>query len=587
MKKILKIWMSGIMGMMLVLAFNACKKEKFDLNTTSDVNVTQYLLDHPEQFSEFSKILEITKNDGFLGAYGAYTCFVPNNDAVSLYLKELGKTSVSDFSEEELKELVQFHVVRDTITSEDFKEGKLRTTTMYGQFLISGTESTSDGVKTTINRQAQIQQADIRLGNGIVHVIDHVLKPQKKTLAQLIEDDEAFSIFARALKETGFYDTLNVLPQDNQDTTRLWNTVLVESNEVLNQNGINSYEDLRTRYSNTGNPRNSQDSLNLFVAYHILPGRKYLTDIYNASSHTTLSVLDVITTKLNGTSILINDDTFNGVHELGSEVNRQASDNTAANGVLHLMNKPYAIKLRFPIPVYWEVTDQPEVTKLTNFRKTNSSGPSWAPGDLKDIQWGPGGSLKYTVAPEARKFYVYHDDYLQFASLRTNSATNVTNWIEFKTPLLVKGRYKVWICIVRRGGGEGVQVSFNGQVLPRILKLNEQLPAGTLDTLNKNYTYPAGTTPASLEALGKKMVFSKYIYQPGSDYTIDYYRDSFGLLAGTINVERTDRHTLRLQAVGADKSGDIQIDMIHFIPENEDQLWPKFNPDGSVVQKPQ
>src|SRR5690606_35629598 len=151
----------------------------------------------------------------------------------------------------------------------------------------------------------------------------------------------------------------------------------------------------------------------------------------------------------------------------------------------------------------------------------------------------------------------------------------------------VKGRYKVWICIVRRGGGEGVQVSFNGQVLPRILKLNEQLPAGTLDTLNKNYTYPAGTTPASLEALGKKMVFSKYIYQPGSDYTIDYYRDSFGLLAGTINVERTDRHTLRLQAVGADKSGDIQIDMIHFIPENEDQLWPKFNPDGSVVQKPQ
>lgn len=587
MKKVLNVWMPGVIGILLILAGNACKKEKFDLNTTSDLNITEYLLSKPEQFSEFSKILEITGNDGFLGAYGTYTCFVPDNDAVTLYLKEQGKVAVADLSVQDLKELVQFHVIRDTINRTDFKEGKLRTPTMYGQYIITGTESSPAGVNITINRQAVIKAADIRLGNGIVHVIDHVLKPERRTLAQMLEQNAGYSIFTEALKATAYYDSLNVLPKDNPDTSKLYYTVMAESDDVLKNAGINSFQELKDKYSDTGNPKLAADSLHLFVAYHILPGRKYLTDIYNASSHTTLSALDVVTTKLQGTAILFNDDTFNGVHEQGAEVDRAGSDNTAANGVMHFMKVHYAIKLRFPIAVYWEVTDQPEITKLTNFRKQNSSGPSTVPGGFQDIQWGPGGSAQYYVAPEARKFYVYHDDYLQFASLRTNSATNVTNWIEFKTPLIVKGRYKVWICIVRRSGGQGVQVSFDGTVLPKILRLNESLPGPRLDTINKNYTYPVGTTPESLEALGKKMNFSKYRYSANPDYTIDYYNDSFALLAGTINVEKTDRHILRLQAVGEDKSGDVQFDMIQFIPENEDQLWPKFNPDGSVVQRPQ
>lgn len=126
---------------------------------------------------------------------------------------------------------------------------------------------------------------------------------------------------------------------------------------------------------------------------------------------------------------------------------------------------------------------------------------------------------------------------------------------------------------------------FNGQPLSRVLNLTESLPAQVL--VGTKWTYPAGTTPESLEALGKKMTFGgpSVPFYNNPAQTIEYYRDSYGLLAGTIDVQKTDRHTLRLQAV-ADASGDIQIDMIHFIPENMDQLYPKFNPDGSVIQKP-
>lgn len=574
---------AGLILLLMLLVFGACKKEVFKVNTTSDVNISDYLLQLPEQFSEFSKILQLTENEGVLAAYGTYTMFAPTNDAIAAYVSSKGKSSVNDIDINDLKDLVKIHLVRDTIASVLFNDGKLRTKTMYGQYLITGAKNVNGTTLITINRQANLKQADIRVGNGIIHVIDHVLSPAKLTLAEMIDQDDNYSIFTEALKATGLYDSLNILPQNNPDTTRRFFTVLAESNAVMMEKDpkITSFAALKAKYSNTGDPKLTSDSLHLFVAYHILPGLKYMPDIFKASSHTTLSPLDVVTSKLLGTNVFINDDTFNGIHEQGSVINRTLSDATAANGVLHVMSDPFAIKVRFPIPVYWEVTDQPEFTSLNGiFRVTNKSSKSFAPGELQDINWQQG-SAQYKVAPEARQFYVYNNDYLQFGSLRTNVVAN--SWIEFKTPLLVKGRYKVWICFIRRGGGGGVAVSFNGELLPKILNLRESLPAQVL--VGNKWTYPAGTTPESLETLGKKMVFAESPYYLKNGQTIDYYRDSYGLLAGTIDVKKTDRHILRLDATW-EGSGDVQFDMIHFIPEKEDQLWPKFNPDGTVVQKP-
>lgn len=577
-------WLASVTCIVvLIIVFSGCKREEFTETTTGDVNITQYLKNNPDKFSTLSKVLEITGSDNSLGGYGTYTLFAPNNDAFAKYLTEVGKTSVEQIGVEELKDLVRFHLVRDTITTDKFTDGKLRTNTMYGQSILTGAQNINGVTTLTINRQATMVQPNIRTGNGIIHVIDRVLKPSKLTLAQAIEQNPNYSVFTQALKETGFYDSLNVLPANAPDTNKRYQTVLAETNSVLAAAGFSSYAALKARYSKTGNPKLINDSLHLFMAYHILPGLKYLPDIFNASSHVTLAPLDVITTKLVNQQILVNDDTFDGKYEPGALINRAGSDITSANGALHDMAAHYAIKVRFPIPVYWEVTDQPEFKRLTGiYRVTNKTSPNYVTGDLQDIKWQTG-SVSYRVAPEARQFYVYNNDYLFIAAMRTAATAN--SWIEFKTPLLVKGRYKVWVCFIRRGGGKGVSVLFNGEPLSRVLNLTESLPAQVL--VGSKWTFPAGTTPESLEALGKKMVFggNNVPFYNNPAQTIEYYRDSYGLLAGTIDVQKTDRHTLRLQAV-ADASGDIQIDMIHFIPENMDQLYPKFNPDGSVIQKP-
>lgn len=577
-----KKWLALITITMVITAFLAsCKREQFQVNTTTDVNIMGYLNNDPTEFSLLIKILQLTGTDNSLNGYGTYTLFAPDNDAIKQYLQEKGKSSVEDISVDELKDFVKIHLIRDTITSDQFNDGKLRTPTMYGQSLLTGAQNVNGVTTLTVNRQAAILKADIRTGNGIIFIIDHVLKPATLTLAQMIEQNPDYSIFSQALKETGLYDTLNVLPAKQPDSTKMFNTVLAESDAVLQAAGISSYAALKAKFSNTGDPHLATDSLHLFMDYHIVPGLNYLPDVYNAASHNTLGDL-VISTKIVGQDILINDDTFNGTHETGSRIDRPVSDNTAANGVLHFMEDHYAIKVRFPVPVYWEVTDQPEFQKLTGiYRVTNKSSAKFAPGDIKDINWQTG-SVQYMCAPEARQFYVYHNDYLFVAALRTAATAN--SWIEFTTPLLVKGRYKVWISFIRRKGGKGVSVLFDGTLLPRVLNLTESLPSQV--KVGSVWTYPPGTTPASLEALGKKITFGGNVpFYNDPTSTIEYYKDNYALLAGTIDVTKTDRHILRLQAV-ADASGDIQIDMIHFIPENMDQLYPKFNPDGSVVQKP-
>lgn len=575
-------WKRLLSVTMLVLVFSgACKKVDQEIATTSDMNISDYLLSQPESYSKIYEILQVTGTRSFLNAYGTYTFFAPTNEAIDLYLKEAGKSSIMDVDLEELKQMVRFHLVEDTISSILFTDGKLRTKTMYGQYLLTGAKNQEGINKILINRTAYVVKPDLRVGNGIIHSIDHVLKPAKLTLAQMIEQDPANSIFTRALKETGLYDSLNIESSKNPDTTKAYLTVMVESDAVLKKAGYDSYEELKAKYSNTGDPKLVNDSLHLFVNYHILPGLKYIPDIITATSHATLSPQDVITSKLQGETVLINDDQFNGIHEPGSKVDRAKSDNTASNGVIHTLVDHYAIKIRFPIAVYWEVTDQPEFKALNGiYRVTNKTSPNFAPGSLQGIRWHMG-SISYRVAPEARQFYVFHNDYLFIAALRTNVAAN--NWIEFDTPLLVKGRYKVWLGFIRRGGGGGVQVSFNGKPLPRVLRLTEQLPSQVL--VGTHWTYPAGTSPESLEALGKKMTFGTFPYFNNPNQTIDYYHSSYALLAGTIDVEKTDRHVIRFDAVGSDVGGDVQFDMIHFIPENEDQLWPKFNPDGKIVPR--
>lgn len=535
----------------LLAAVVACEKNRLKSTTTDDVNIVGYLNNDAAEFSEFSKIIRLAGADGYLNAYGSYTVFAPTNVAVKAYLVRHGKTSVEQVAVDSLKDLLRFHLIADTITTSSFTDGKLPAITQYGQYLVTSVATIDGKASYRVNRQATITKSNIETGNGIIHVIDAVLEPATTTLAQLIGQDSRYSIFTQALRETGYFDSLNIA--DNTDTTRRWLTVIVQSDSVFKANNIPDYAALKQLYSNTGNPKAAGDSLRLYVSYHILPGIQFLSDLVSSLSHTTLAPLEVITSKLTGQEVLLNEATFNGVTEPGIVVDRTNSDVTANNGALHAALGNLSIKVRKPVAVYWDVADQPEIRKLVSvFRKAGQVQEFTDPDQFSDVKWS-GGSIKYNVtATSSTDYYCYYD----FISLYAR--TSVTPWIEFTTPFLVKGKYKVWVC-TRRAKSQTIQVQIDGQALPRLISITDY--------------YPTALDDDNAEAAGYK----RYMVTPLSN------ANHVGRLVGTVEILTSEQHKIRFVAL-TDVSGSantFNLDMVHFIPVDEEQKWPRFDRDGT------
>lgn len=544
-------------ALLTALITSGCKKQQFRDSTTEDVNIVGYLDQHIDSFSLFKQILDRTDNSAFLNAYGSYTCFAPTNSGVKAWLAATNTASVDAADINVLKELVRFHLLSDTVTTASFKDGKLPVPTMQSQFLITGVTFREGVSNYTVNRQAAILRSNIRVGNGIIHEIDHVLQPSRQTIAQQLESNPKFSIFVEALKATGYYNLLNTV---DPDTSKRWMTVIAESNQALADSGITSFADLKERYSNTGNPANSNDSLHIYAAYHILRDIKFLGDIINSASHQTLQPQEVISTQLINKEVVVNEDVFDGVLEKGVQLIRSVSDNAATNGVWHEAAAHYIAKYRAPTAVYWDLCSFPEVMKLPgHYKKQNYNFVRQNELDkpIKDIDWEfrPASTtlVYFYSTTSSLGIYQYNNDCLVLPLGAPSRAT----WFEFTTPVIIKGRYKVWICYNARNNVT-CNVRVNGELMQRPVNLGEFRPAGT---------------DAELESIGWK----RYIESTGSNS--GYY---VSRLVGIVDIKTTERHKLRLETVSGTNASNY-LDMIHFIPIDQNQIVPRFRPDGTKV----
>lgn len=562
MKKQTFLQLSAWLGICLTLwLVSACSKQEIKLTTTDDVNMTDYFENNPDSFSLFYRILQRTETDAFLNAYGAYTCFAPTNSGVQKWLAKIGASSVEAADLAVLKDMVRFHLLEDTLTTASFGDGKLPVPTMFGQFLITGVSFDGANSSYIINRQALATKTNVRVGNGFIHEINEVLIPSSLTIAKQLEARPNFSIFVEALKATGYYDLLNRV---DPDLSKRWYTVLAETNQALADSGFTSFSALRARYSNTGNPLLATDSLNMYVAYHVIPGLQFLGDIVIQPSYKTLLTDEVLSVSLINQQVVVNEVEFNGVVEKGITIARAASDNAATNGVWHQVTAHYAVKFRRPTAVYWDVSTFEEIVKLPAFYKKNSFNfvrQSEADRPLKDITWGWGSlastnvfSYIYSTTSSVSNTAVNND----VNALPMGLPARPTFW-EMTTPPIIKGRYKVWICYSAQRQSSAAtllcQVSINGTVLPRTMNFIDNRPTGT---------------DAELEAIGWKR------------YTEATTNNRCGRLMGTYEFKTTDRHLLRIIPILGSQNTN-NLDMIHFIPENENQILPRFRPDGSKI----
>lgn len=554
--------LTGVLCILICgLIVPACKKPDLVINTTEDVNIVGYLEKYPDSFSLFKQILDRTGNSAFLNAYGSYTCFAPTNSGVKTYLQKLGAATVDAADLNTLKDMVRLHLLEDTIYTGSFTDGKLPVITMYGQYLVTSVINNGGVSSYTINRQALVVKSNIRVGNGVIHSIDNVLLPATKTIAKQLEEKPEFSIFVQALQATGFFTKLNTV---DPDTSLRWYTVFAESNQAFADSGITSYAALKTKYSQTGNPALANDSLNMYVAYHITKNIKFLGDIITVPVHSTLLPQEVVSIKLINQEVVLNQDVFNGVLEPGIKLDRPKSDNAASNGVWHFAKAHFMVKYRKPTALFWDVSAFEEIMKLPAYYKKanyNFVRATEADNPIKDHYWGWGplastNTLSYLYSTTGSiTNYAYNND----VNMLPLGLPNRPVWWEMRTPPIIKGRYKVWICYraQRQSASSNLlcQVEVNGVLMQRTMNFTENRPAGT---------------DSELEAIGWK----RYVENTTNVFAARN--------VGTIDFTTTQQQIIRITPLNGTQNNN-NLDMIHFIPVTDNQILPRFRPDGTPI----
>ncbi len=121
----------------------------------------------------------------------ALTVFAPTDAAFAALAEELGEEAFAAVLEdtEALTGILLFHVVDGIVTSEQVLEGleaqsNFSGPTLNGQYIdVAG--NLEDGI--TINgANLVLEMVDIEASNGVIHVIDAVILPESRTIAEIV-----------------------------------------------------------------------------------------------------------------------------------------------------------------------------------------------------------------------------------------------------------------------------------------------------------------------------------------------------------------------------------------------------------------
>lgn len=257
--------------MLPTLLFVASCKEDIDegnLYTFKGETVESYLANRPDSFSNFNYILKRAGMDKILSAYGTYTCFAPTNEAVTAYIDSLyddtsakvehnGMTerSLEGLSDSLCNDIAKFHLASSEVMAINMQNG-MTIRTMLGRDLNTSIDSVSG--QTLVNAYSLITKMDHEVENGVVHVIDNVIRRSNRLVSgEMSQHPELFSIWKAAIDLTGLEDSLsaierNVTVPSNAATYKFYcpekavlgYTIFAETDEVLKENGINDLQDL-------------------------------------------------------------------------------------------------------------------------------------------------------------------------------------------------------------------------------------------------------------------------------------------------------------------------------------------------------
>lgn len=613
-----------IVALALIIGLNSCIDDAPDtISTFTQERMGEYLQNRPEQFSEFTRLLDTTGIMGLVKAYGQYTLLVPNDSAMRKFYASMGRTSLAQFPLDTMKKIVYDHLIKGyEIETDKFNDGLLPYLTMSERYIESTSRNIGGNLYFFINQDSRVVEQNILVNNGIIHVIDHVIVPSVLNLVQAIGNDPKFSIFYDALIKTGMADSLTRIldesyhpekwlyldenyhqgsgSRDNIPESRKYGfTAFIESDSILKTvYNINTTDELRAYVearvyhedpadANVTNIKDRRNGFNKFVSYHLcnkkLPFIKiidmYDTDnqikTYNMFEYIEMmepnTLMEVMKNRSNGGA-----NQLNTMHETGEfiSINNNYRDKDAVNGVYHELNK----MLIYDVETATEMSTKrlrmdaaaffPEFTN-NNMRIYNRDQPlSWVypPGYIKRLTFSEGTYFSYSNAYDGYQDYQSDEVYLK----------GLYDF-EIETPCIPAGTYEVRFSYQPTGWRGAAQLYWDHKPcgIPLDLRIPANDPLVGYETPGTNADDPMGYENDKMMRNRGYMkgpcTYKDAINRWYGNKVARYSTASLRRILGTYTFKKSSTHIFTVKAV---RQGQFMFDFLEFVPveviENED-----------------
>jgi len=295
----------------------------------------------------FDAALQKTGLTAELNGEGPFTVLVPND----LAFNEIGIFRPTDFdkmNKDSLRRIIAYHILPRRLYLSDIPSNSVdfRYTTREGSELYASLGSLAPGATAPTNMLffsgAKAIRKDVVLSNGVLHVLDKLMKPQfEKNIQEWLSDKKEYTVFVAGLKKFGLWDQL---------AQKGPFTVFAPTNEALEKRGVTA------SFLDGANPEQYIGEV-LFGAYIMYDKHFFISDsqvftIINSNGYYKYYLKDKVhymeyfaneaypTWKLSYNMRLRSNDMFNSIiladiiYSVGAKM-----DYLCSNGVVHDLDK--------------------------------------------------------------------------------------------------------------------------------------------------------------------------------------------------------------------------------------------------------
>jgi uncharacterized surface protein with fasciclin (FAS1) repeats len=557
-----------IAWLLCLLLLSSCGSDVFDINNDPfKGNTYTNLMNSPistylESDSDFTEYVDLLKYADMYNALNqssagiSFTAFAPTNKAMKAFYRKKGVSSLEELGTDYARSFVLYHTVKDSILPEDFIT-KASITNLDDDNIAIKIDSINSG-EAWLNNEGHVTQMGVSAYNGKIYVLDQAMTPLVETIYDRVKDTGDSKIMQAAIDKAGWKKELSTI----SDTTisngvrtinKRYYTFFNVSDETFAKADINSLSDLETKLkANDKQGRDVDILLNQYVSYHIMSNAYTLSKLGEVVGSATTHIWS---TEAENQVFTVSADTLSSGCSRYT-VNPSGEPAQFVDGKCDILSKNgYFQEVKNWMPVWepeqseilWDLADYPEIKNIVPADEYQPSEPA---ATEQRTRVAKAACFTYEMGEAGSKNNSYSDiDYVNCKS-NLNSANNFDRLVfnigymgsvEMKTPVIVRGKYKVEITIIYLTSNNFMrqQSDGNGGLMKVSFDDNDSIT---------NYVSPYTQVSSALPGVYTSTLFD------------------------AVDFDKTSSHQFKFvvldPAASTNSNFSLQIDCIRFIPIN-------------------